>query len=867
MESVAPKASDPFIGKTLCGGYLVLELIGTGGMGRVYRAEQCALQRSVAVKIIHPHLLHDTGAASRFVNEAHAASRLNHPNVVSVIDFGRTDDGLPFIVMEYLRGPSLARVVEQEGLLGLARVIDIVRQTLDALSEAHELGIVHLDLKPANIAIECTRSGADFVKVLDFGLAQVAASSTSCAAPARREVLGTPAYMSPEQAAGAAVDLRSDLFSLGVVFYELATGRRLTRSESALAAVVERMTATPLGEDDIARGRPVPEPLVPVLIKALASAPADRFGSASEFRQALDEADRRMVGQCVRPTVPVPPSAIMCGSCGAPVPASDRFCGACGERVCATAPTLLALAASAPASAPPTSGVRGAHRTTRLHLHAAGHKSELHRLNEVRISTTSGMRVARIVGAPGVGKTTLLREFLLSARASGDLGVELLPDPDWARPACAGLRSLIASLAGLRMGSADDTSCYGAPASVVAGLQLVFAGKPARELFAASSQARAALRDTLRWAVERGAATALTGRVAIAIDDLDRIDGPTQNAVIDLLAVPPNAPLIVVAAQSLQAQVDWPVQVTEHLLSGWDLATATSVLSTFGGDIALPSDTPQNACVTPLYVEQLIRFHFEGGSQPSLETSDLIARRIQALGADARLVLQAMIVLGDRVRLDDLHELLGGSDCINRGLAALAQAAMLDRIGGELVWTHPLVREVASSTLPAVARRELRARAGELRARSDVPLEVLAIHARDADQWFDALFLMEQAASRASLLGDTSGAVRWLRMGYETVRRAAAADDLEDAEQAGLSFGRKLGDALLESGQLGDADAVLREVLEFVGPNSAGYVQIMRGLARVQRAGLVSGIPGESPQGIKLADHAKPRATGMGRAS
>src|ERR1700761_3266418 len=225
-ESNRPE--DPLLGCTLPGGYRVTHMVGVGGMGRVYCAEQVALGRTVAVKVVHPHLADDELAAARFLNEARTASRLSHPNSVAIFDFGRTDDGQPYIVMEYLRGRDLARVADDEGPLPLRRTVDILRQTLAPLDEAHALGVVHRDLKPDNIVLEPMRSGLDFVKVVDFGLAKVLDRD---APPGLHGVLtqpglvcGTPEYMSPEQARGDELDGRSDLYSLGVVLFEVLAG-------------------------------------------------------------------------------------------------------------------------------------------------------------------------------------------------------------------------------------------------------------------------------------------------------------------------------------------------------------------------------------------------------------------------------------------------------------------------------------------------------------------------------------------------------------------------------------------------------------------------------------------------------------------
>ena len=181
---------DPLVGRTLPGGYRVTHMVGVGGMGRVYCAEQVALGRTVAVKVVHPHLADDELTAARFLNEARAASRLSHPNSVAIFDFGRTEQGQPYIVMEYLRGRDLARVAHDEGPLPLRRVADVLRQTLAALEEAHALGIVHRDLKPDNIVLEPLRSGLDFVKVVDFGLAKILEDTAGALLGRRRRSRG-----------------------------------------------------------------------------------------------------------------------------------------------------------------------------------------------------------------------------------------------------------------------------------------------------------------------------------------------------------------------------------------------------------------------------------------------------------------------------------------------------------------------------------------------------------------------------------------------------------------------------------------------------------------------------------------------------
>jgi len=286
VAKVAVQSDDPLVGRTLPGGYVILDLVGIGGMGRVYRAEQTNLGRTVAVKIIHPHLVGEENAAARFITEARAASRLNHPNSVAVIDFGKTEDGQLYLVMEFLRGKDLARIQYEEGPLQFRRIASILRQVLAALSEAHHLGIIHRDLKPENIILEQVRTGGDFVKVVDFGLAKMRIEAVQPNITSPGIVCGTPEYMSPEQGRGDPLDARSDLYAVGVIFYQLLTGRLPFEAESPTQVVLMHITEQPTDPRSVVPERQIPKPLVDVCLMALAKDPNHRFSNADEFSEA-----------------------------------------------------------------------------------------------------------------------------------------------------------------------------------------------------------------------------------------------------------------------------------------------------------------------------------------------------------------------------------------------------------------------------------------------------------------------------------------------------------------------------------------------------------------------------------------------------
>ena len=211
--------TDPLVGTVLQGRYRILERVGQGGMGAVYRAVQVNIDRDVAVKVLTPDAAEREHVVRRFENEARIISKLRHPNTLKLIDFGEADDERLFLVAEFLSGQPLDAVLRQ-GAIGVGRTLHVMAEAADSLAEAHGQGIVHRDLKPGNLFLE--RVGdQDVIKVLDFGIAKLA---TGTSYTVEGTVFGTPAYMSPELARGESVDSRSDLYSLGVIAYECLCG-------------------------------------------------------------------------------------------------------------------------------------------------------------------------------------------------------------------------------------------------------------------------------------------------------------------------------------------------------------------------------------------------------------------------------------------------------------------------------------------------------------------------------------------------------------------------------------------------------------------------------------------------------------------
>jgi eukaryotic-like serine/threonine-protein kinase len=282
LRATAPASS--LVGQVIADRYHVIKKLGEGGMGQVYLAEHVKMGRRSAIKVMSPAMIHDPDAIARFNREASNASRITHPNVCAVYDFGETPEGLIYLAMEFVEGVPLTDLIDQEGALPLARATTIFKQTADALQAAHDLGIVHRDLKPDNIMVARGRDGADVVKVVDFGIAKaVGGDETGQKVTKTGLVVGTPEFMSPEQLSGDKVDGRSDLYALALVYFRMLTGQLPFQADSVQETMIKRLTDEP---ETLAAARPdlrFPDGLQQVLDTALARTPANRYQTVAKF--------------------------------------------------------------------------------------------------------------------------------------------------------------------------------------------------------------------------------------------------------------------------------------------------------------------------------------------------------------------------------------------------------------------------------------------------------------------------------------------------------------------------------------------------------------------------------------------------------
>ncbi len=788
-QIAAAPDGDPMIGKVVAERYQVLELINSGGMGRVYRGVQRVLDRPVAIKCIHPELVTDEEVGMRFLEEARVASRLNHPNIVSIYDFGRAstaEGGYPFLVMEHLSGPDLEQVLAADGILPVSHVVDVVEQTLGALAEAHEHGIAHRDIKPGNIMLEPRRRGGYHVKIIDFGIARLRDKRRLTRVGT---VVGTPQYMPPEKLRGGEPGPAADLFAVSVLLYEMLTGELPFPGPAAMDIVRQQMDKKELDPRTAAPDRSIPDNVAHTCTRGLAFDPANRFPDALSMVSAIAD------------------------------------------------PSKLALrrASRFPARGAPTErelerAITRATRNERQTQEAEPDDSE-ERALKARTPWAKQLLTTKkpflVWGRPGVGRSWLLRRAVRAFEQAGNATLLITAPPTpLDEIGYGGLRVAIRRLVGwsteeeIRAGveTVRTTATRNALQGIF-GQDVGGRGKP--------NKTRAAVAAAFRWAVKMAVETTDEGKFVLAIDDVDLLDGASFLAVADLIASAriPGFTLVVTASSALEDKLSRAMVRQE--LRGWPKELATEKLGEQQGLLQRNDDD-----IEPMYVEQLIASFEDDSWSAPINLNEAVEQRLRVLPPDALCTLQALAVCGPSA-ISTLTEMVERPDDVNTSLLPLSELGLVRVSDGKVRFVHDFIGRATLGLAPAGAIAAIHEKATADAVERSLGVELQAYHALRGRPDFEAFLLVEESARLRLSRGDPGSAIAVLQDGIEAARTLMLRDQDEMAKSGWLVFGRKLGELLREVGRTREAAHVLSETLNLTEPDSAARAHMLEQLAKI----------------------------------
>jgi len=802
MSSVQDQVSKSLklVGRVLGDKFKLTACIGIGGSGAVYKADQIALGRTVAVKILNEELSADSRMIKRFRDEAMSASRLNHPNCVSIIDYGQASDGLLYLAMEYVKGPTLTQLLVNENPLAVERVVDITMQSLAGIEEAHLAGVVHADLKADNIILDQRRAGVDVVKIVDFGIARLV---TGARETEDRSISGTPEYMAPEVISGAPPSFASDVYAVGIILYELLAYKTPFFAGSTTEILANHLKA--MIPSLLSRREAVPKELDAIVAKALAKHPADRFASAEEMRQAL---------AALRLRVKVP-ATDACASCGTSCPPSFKFCSECGAPRARVSKTFEIPAPQTPTDVLPLPFTGRHEELTILLAHMRS-----------TATTGAGRNVGLLVtGFEGAGRSALIRHAYSQLANDGRVIYQIGPDPSGLAAPFYPIRSLLAAVLQLPPVSSeielrDAVISLGLNERDIPGIAQLF-GHPTTLLELEPPVRRREMIWSALRALERAA---LSGPVTIVCEDIDRFDHPSleilrRTSEVHELTLPP---IVMTASTTFGAQ--WPSTVPRleiGALESRDLTSLVEHLESKGIRGMPPVQTLfETTRAYPGHIEHVVRYLLEGGRAEDTATSlpDLISARLSMLKQSTRDVLQAAAVLGVEPQLDLLRSMLPG-DALETAMVDAERSGLLGHDpSGELTFTSRLVRDIVYDATPADVRRSLHGMAAAAVEALSPDIALLGHHHDLAGHAKEAITLLRRAGDHAAEQLDDVGAGQFFHRALVAVRQAVhVGDDDGTAEAQFVLLSVKLADVLRTRGETALARGVLAEARDWSG--------------------------------------------------
>ncbi len=792
-----------------------------------------ALGRTVAVKILRPELAEDPRIVNRFHDEALAASRLNHPNTVSIIDYGQTSDGLLYLVMEYLRGQTLTQVVQSRFPLPADYVAEVVGQVLAGLEEAHASGVVHADLKCDNIVVEQRREDWHLVKVVDFGVARIVGVSEHD----QRTICGTPEYMAPEVISGGEPTFASDLYAVGVVLYELLAQVTPFAQGSIMEVLGRHLEEQPQPPSHRHPTLGIHPGLEAIALRALAKDPRQRYLDAAAFRTAVAEA----VGKRRAPAA----DQVLCPSCGVLVAASFKFCPECGSARVDAAPSPTAATQQVPARLEPVAAPPDEFDDDSagglFPLPVIGRRREMAEVAGF-IAADGEPSLLLVSGAAGSGRSTVVRAACRTAAESGTTIYLAGADPSGLASTLYPIRAVVAAILRLppvcpydellRAVTARGLSERDAP-----GIGELFGHEGELWQLEPPVRRRELLASTTR--VLRAAAE--QERAVLVFEDLDLYDHPSQELVRRAVEGSGDRPLRVIGLAATQFADAWGLarRLTVGPLDAEALAGLAAHFQRSGrGSMPDAATLADKTGGSPAAVQHLARLVIEGGRLEDAPATlgDLIAARLGLLPHQALVVCQAAAVFGEEAPREVLGRTLAaqlGKRALDDAIAVLrARGLMLDD-GNAVGFDQSLVRDVVYDATPADVRRTLHAAAAAALRGSSASPAVLGHHNQMAGNLAIAAELLARSGDEAVHHFDDAGAAELYQRALASARQLMLSSDEDDARIRFVTIAVKLAEALRVGGELGLARGVVEEAKSYCRDAPDLEAQLLRAGAHI----------------------------------
>ena len=814
------------VDRVIAGKFRLSRCIGIGASGAVFQADQMTLGRTVAIKILKPDLAEDPRIVQRFQDEALAASRLNHPNSVAIIDYGQTSDGLLFLVMEYLRGETLTQVIREHFPLPTERIVDLIVQVLSGLEEAHHVGVIHADLKADNIVVEHRRGDWDLAKVVDFGISRIIGSKPSDQPD--QTIWGTPEYMAPEVIGGADPWVASDIYAVGVLLYELLTGATpFGNAPSVMDILTRHLNTSPLAPSQRRPDLEINKTLEAIAMRALAKPPRERFASAADFRDAVAS----VLGRRTQ----ADEGELLCAGCGVVSSASFNFCPECGHARTAERP-------------PPPGGIDAGERAT-----GAGGVFPLPLLGRDQDTATivgfarghGDKAMLQLVGPAGSGRSRLLRQASRALSDNGEVRIYLAnPDPTGLATPFYPIRAMVAALLELPpvcpydgLGTALERR--GLSRRDLPGIAELFGHEGElwhveppirkREILAATTRVfRSAVRGE-----QRG---------LLIFEDVDLYDYPSQE-LLRRCGDPDNGhPLRILVSNRPDFATRWPSASVARL----DLEPLDHEALTLLGEHFTRhghSDMPDGVVLAertdhlPSSAEQLARFVVEGGAIDSAPTSvaDLIAARLERLPHHALVLCQAAAILGHESPRTVLEATLGerlDPAEFEDAISVLTARGLILADDYQVGFDRILTGEIVYDATPADVRRALHAAALPA-LHSSADATVLGHHHEHANQLVEAVELLTRAGDNAVHQFDDLGACQLYHRALSAARRLLLDGDNDHSRIRFVSLSIKLADALRIGGEVALARGLVEEARSYSVGSAVLEAQLLRASAHL----------------------------------